>query len=133
MKTVRDLTSTERIELVRAYKNDPRHHFRVRCKGILLSDEKLSVKEIANRLEKKKDTIYNWINQFDKSGILGLENRPGQGNFSVFKKMTSDQIDYVDKAVQNEPQNLDKVSGELSKHFDLSISKTMLISFLKKT
>jgi len=120
------------LKLVRAYKNDPRHHFRVRCKGILLSDEKLSAKEIANRHEKKKDTIYNWISQVDKYSISGLENRPGQGNFSVFKKMTSDQNDYVDKAVQNEPQNLDKVNGELSKHFDLSISETMLISFLKK-
>ena len=54
MKKVRDLTSTERIELVRAYKNDPRHHFRVRCKGILLSDDELSVKEIAKRLRRKK-------------------------------------------------------------------------------
>ena len=47
--------------------------------------------------------------------------------------MTPEQIDYVDKAVQNEPQDLYKVSGELSKYFDLAISKTMLISFLKKT
>lgn len=47
--------------------------------------------------------------------------------------MTSEQIDYVDKAVQNEPQDLEEVSRELSKHFDLTISKNMLISFLKKT
>lgn len=133
MKKVRDLTSTERIDLVRAYKNDPRHHFRVRCQGIILSDEGLSVREITERLNKKKDTIYNWINQYDKSGISGLENCFGQGNFSVFKKMTSEQIDYVDKAVQNEPQDLEEVSRELSKHFDLTISKNMLISFLKKT
>jgi len=132
MKRVNRLTKEEVQTLDYQYKNATAHHFRIRCKGILLSNEGLSVSEIANRLSKDVDTIYSWIKRYNSGGINNLQNRKGQGQKSTLGALTKGQISTLEKAVENEPQNLKKVSEKLSKAFDLSINKRMLIRFLKK-
>ena len=115
------------------YKNAAQHHYRIRCQIILLSHQNLSAPKIANRLEKDVDTIYNWINRYNESGLFGLQNRKGQGNKATLGNLTKKQIDILEKTVTDEPQNLNKVSEKLSKKFKLKINKRMLIRFLKKT
>jgi len=132
MKRVRTLTEKEVQELTYHYKNAPKHHFRMRCKGILLSNEGIRVSEIARRLDKDVDTIYSWINRYDSGGFPNLSNRKGQGQPATLGNLTKAQIKTLEKAVGNEPQNLNKVSEELSKTFGLKINKRMLIRFLKK-
>jgi len=133
MKQVKSLTEKEIAELTYGYKNSPKHHYRIRCQGILMSHEGLSVSEISKRLSKDVDTIYSWINRYNQGGLASLKNRKGQGRQATLGNLTKAQINTLEKAVANEPQNLNKVSEELSKEFDLSINKRMLIRFLKKT
>jgi len=133
MKRVHPLTDSDVESLEYQYKNAAQHHFRIRCQIILLSHQNLSAPKIANRLEKDVDTIYNWINRYNKSGLSGLHNSKGQGNKATLGNLTKKKIDILEKAVADEPQNLNKVSEKLSKRFNLKINKRMLIRFLKKT
>ena len=110
MKRVRPLTDTEVQSLEHQYKNALRHHFRTRCKTILLSHQNVSAPKIAERLEKDVDTIYNWINRYGESGLSGLHNRKGQGNRATLGDLTKKQIGALEKEVADEPQNLNKVS-----------------------
>lgn len=132
MKRVRPLTESEVQILEYQYKNGSKHHFRTRCQGILLSQEGLSVSKIAKRLKKDVDTIYSWINRYNQSGLLGLENQKGQGNKATLNDLSKRQIEILEKAVKDEPQNLNKVSEKLSKELNLDINKRKLIRYLKK-
>lgn len=132
MIQVHTLNDKEIQELTDGYKNGTKHHYRIRCKSILLSNEGLSVAEIAKDLNKKKDTIYTWLNWYESSGFLGLHNQEGQGRKAPLDSITKEQVDQVKKAVKLDPQNLNKVSASLSKLFGFAITKHMLIRFLKK-
>ena len=132
MKRVHKLSEEEIEKLTYEYKNAPKHHFRLRCQGILLSNEGFSVSEIGKRLGKDVDSIYSWISRYEQGGTPNLQNRKGQGQKATLGKLTEEQIVSLEDAVKNEPQNLNKVSEELSVKFDLKINKRMLIRFLKK-
>lgn len=132
MKRVKILIEKEIQELEYHYKNARAHHFRIRCQIVLLSNEGLKVSEIANRLKKDVDTIYHWINRYNSEGFKGLKNRKGQGLTATLSGLTKDQIATLEAAVEDEPQNLNKVSEKLSEKFGLKINKRMLIRFLKK-
>ena len=71
-------------------KNGLFHHFRLRCQGILLSNEGVSVSEIARRLNKDLDTIYSWINRYDSGGIFNLKNRKGQGQKATLSGLSKE-------------------------------------------
>jgi len=113
-------------------KHGKKHHFRMRCQIILLSNEGLSVSEISKRLKKDIDTVYGWLNRYELSGIPGLQNRVGQGAKATLGNLSSAQIKTLEKEVRIEPQNLKKVCEKLSKLFKLKISKGILIDYLKK-
>ena len=133
MRQVRPLKENELKELEYSYKSGDKHHFRIRCQGILLSNEGLSVAEIAFRLKKQKDTIYSWLNSYESQGINGLKNAKGQGVKARLDSITEEQLDSLKKAVKDEPQNLNKVGAFLSQLFGFKVTKLMLIRFLKKT
>lgn len=132
MRQVRPLKENELKELEYNYKNGDKHHFRLRCQGILLSNEGLSVTEIALRLKKQKDTIYSWLNSYESQGVNGLKNAKGQGVKARLDSLTEEQLDSLEKAVKDEPQNLNKVGAFLSQLFGFKVTKLMLIRFLKK-
>ena len=131
-RRVHPLTEEEYTELEKGYKEGKKHHFRIRCQGILLSNEGLSVPEIAFRLNKKKETIYGWLTKYEINGIQGLENQTGQGVKAKLDQISKAQIKIVEDAVADEPQNLNKVCIFLSKKLGFPITKWMLIRFLKK-
>lgn len=133
MRRVHELTEKEYEELENGYKNGEKHHFRVRCQAILLSNEGISAAEISNRLKKDKDTIYSLLNRYGADGINGLHNRPGQGKKATLANLSAEDEKTLKDAVDNEPQNLNKVSGYLSQKFGVSVSKWMLIQYLKKS
>lgn len=132
MRRVHKLTEKEYEALEKGYKNGEKHHFRVRCKAILLSNEDISVAEISNRLNKGKDAIYNLLNRYEADGIKGLRNRAGQGKKATLGNLSKEDEKALKEAVDNEPQNLNKVSGHLGREFGVNVSKWMLIQYLKK-
>ncbi len=96
MRKVRALTELEFQELEEGYKTGAKHHFRQRCKGIFLSHQGYSVAEISNLLGHGKDAIYNWLNNYDAKGIIGLQNKSGQGVKARLDSLSDeDQIDSI--------------------------------------
>ena len=132
MVQVHKLTKQEYDELGQGYKNGKKHHFRIRCQAILMSNDGLSVAEISRRLSKDKDTIYSWLSKYESMGIKGLHNKPGQGVKAVLDSLTAEQVKELEQAVEDEPQNLNKVCALLSQKFGFKITKLMLIRYLKK-
>ena len=132
MKKVHNLSEAEISSLEYEYKHAPKHHFRVRCRAILLSHDNYSVAEISRLLKKKKDTIYSWLNRYESQGVAGLKNLKGQGQKSVLSGLSQQQVDELEEAVEKNAQDLNKVSEQISQKFQLQISKRMLIAYIKK-
>jgi transposase len=132
MKRVHQLTGQECKDLEDGYKKGKKHHFRMRCHIILLSNNDIPVAEIARRLGKDKDTIYSMIERYRSQGIKGLENKRGQGRRAPLDSLTKKQAKDLKRAVDDEPQNLNKVASGLSADFGFEVTKLMLIRYLKK-
>lgn len=132
MRKVRTLTEQEIQELEKSYKTGAKHHFRQRCKGILLSHEGYSVAEISSSLGLGKDAIYSWLNKYDANGIIGLQNKPGQGVKALLDSLCDEDQKELEQTVAKSPQNLNQVGAWLSQRFDFKVTKYMLIRYLKK-
>ncbi len=73
------LTDLERETLKEAYKNHPKFHVRQRSHSLLLSDEEMKIKDIANLFKVRTRTIYTWMNRWERMGIVGIMLTPGRG------------------------------------------------------
>jgi len=132
MRKVRPLTDEEFQELEKSYKTGAKHHFRQRCKGTLLSHEGYSVAEISSLLNVGKDAIYSWLNNYDAKGIIGLQNKSGQGVKAPLDSLSDEDQKELEQTVAKSPQNLNQVGAWLSQRFDFKVTKYMLIRYLKK-
>lgn len=78
MRYMKDL-SQETIKILnRIYKLSKHHQVRKRAHCILLSDEKYSIAELMKIFKVSRNTIYNWFNNWESSGLVGLYNQGGQ-------------------------------------------------------
>lgn len=132
MRKIRSLLEQEIQALKKGYKAGVKHHFRQRCQGILLSHEGYSVAQIAKLLNHKKDTIYNWLNNYEALGIAGLQNKSGQGVKALLDNLTAKEQKELEETVAKSPQNLNQVGAWLSEKFGFRVTKYMLIRYLKK-
>lgn len=132
MRKIHSLSIQEIQALEKGYKTGAKHHFRQRCKGILLSHQGYSVAQIAEQLKHKKDTIYSWLNNYEAQGIAGLQNKPGQGVKALLDNLNAKEQKELEKAVAKSPQNLNQVGAWLSQKFGFKVTKYMLIRYLKK-
>jgi transposase len=60
-------------------KNGEKHHFRERCRAIALSNMGQKVPQIAFLLERRCETIRDWFDKWEQSGIWGLNIKSGRG------------------------------------------------------
>jgi transposase len=129
MKKVRQLSEAEILELNLGYKKGPNHPFRVRCQIVLLSNENMSCGQIANALNKNLKTVYNAIESYNSNGYKNLSNKTGQGRISNLDNLTEKQVKYLKEAVDDQPQNLNKVVAKLVKEFGFHISLLLKINY----
>ena len=73
------LTSEETVTLQEGMKNGTAHLFRKRCHCLILSSEGYQVRDLAQVLDVSSNTIYGWLNRWEKKGIVGLRDLPGKG------------------------------------------------------
>lgn len=132
MKKVRELSEAEISELTLGYKKGPNHAFRIRCQIVLLSHENMYCGQIANFLKKNLKTVYAAIENYNLGGYKALFNKVGQGRISHLDNLTETQVKYLKDAVDDQPQNLNKVVAKLVEKFGFHISKRMLIRYIKK-
>jgi len=86
MKKVEPLSEEEKATLIELKKNHPKYRERERAYGILLSDKGYSPNKISDIFDITSRMVYNWIDDYNKYGIMGLITEKGQGRKSNLKK-----------------------------------------------
>ena len=86
MKKVEEISESEKENLEEIKKYHPKYRERERASGILLSYRGYSPKEIGAIFEISDRMVYNWIDNFNKNGIIGLMTQKGQGRKPILKK-----------------------------------------------
>ncbi len=74
--------------------NQQSQYYQVRQRShcILLSYQKYKIAELIKIFQVSRNTIYNWLNNWEKSGLVGLYNRSGQGRKKIFNLAQQQKI-----------------------------------------
>ncbi len=128
MRFIRDLTWDTAKLLNRIYQQSVHYQVRQRAHCILLSYEGKTIAELIEIFQVSRNTIYNWMNDWEKHRLVGLYNRPGQGRKPTFNQAQKQQI----KAwVKQSPKDLKKVVARLQKEWGITVSKDTVKRVLK--
>jgi len=125
------LIEPELITLQEGYKNGSQFQFRNRCFCLILSNQGKSVSELTEFFEVSRITIYSWFDAWDKNGITGLMNKPGQGRKPILSLQNSNHIKQVKAAIKKNPQSVKSVVAELESKIGSQMHPETLKRFLK--
>jgi len=128
---IEKLTEAQKSALEKGYRTGKRHLYRRKCHCILLSYEKKTVTELATFFKVSQHSIYTWLNLWDNGGISALELQPGRGRPPKLKSTDEAQVKQIKTLVENEPQNLNRVVGQIKSEMNIDLSKKTLQRFLK--
>lgn len=128
------LSSKQREELERGYRNGKSHIFRQRCRIILLKSEGRFSKEIAEIVGiKSQIQINSWVRRYkegyESTGIQILHNHPGQGRKQKLDKVLDEAT--VRRRVTEDRQRLSKAKELLEIDLNRKFSLKTLKRFLK--
>lgn len=131
---IENLNDTEKSMLEEGWKNGKSHVFRNRCQGILMSHQGYDAKAISNLFSVRKRTVYEWLKNWKKSGIIGLITKPGQGRKPRLCIQNEEHIKVVEKAVLNAAENGINMADEILSKLEIKegFCNRTLRRFLKK-
>lgn len=127
-----NLTEKDQRSLTKGYKTGKSPVYQRRCHCILLSTQQYTVKDLANLFGVSINTIYDWFNRWEASGIEGLQLKSGRGRKRKLNIEDENHVKVVKKLVENDPQQLNRVVDQVKVELDIEISKKTLKRFLKK-
>jgi len=122
------LTSEETVTLQEGMKNGTAHLFRKRCHCLILSSEGYQVRDLAQVLDVSSNTIYGWLNRWEKKGIVGLRDLPGKGRKPI---LSLADFALVKQRVQQNAQQLRLARLELKEDLKRDFSEKTLRRYIK--
>lgn len=125
------LSEVELVTLQEGHKNSSNFQFRNRCQCLVFSHQGRTVPELAQFFEVSKITIYGWFKRWEKDGIVGLMNQPGQGRKAILSLQNPIHIKSVKAAVQKNAQSVKAMVAELEQSLDEKMSVQTVKRFLK--
>lgn len=125
------LSAAELVTLQEGHKNGSQFQFRNRCQCLLFSHQGKTVSELARFFEINPITIYGWFDRWQKSGIVGLMNRPGRGRKPILSLQNPTHIESVKTAVRKNAQSIKAMVAELESTLDTEMSVATVKRFLK--
>lgn len=125
------LTEVELKTLQEGHKNGSQFQFRNRCFCLILSSQGKSVTELMQFFEVSRITVYAWLDAWEKNGIVGLMNKPGQGRKSILSLQNPVHVKSVKAAIRKNPQSVKSVVAELESKIGSSMHPETLKRFLK--
>ena len=128
MRYVKGLTKDKIKLLKRIYKESKHYQVRQRSHCILLSDQKYKIVELIEIFKVNRNTIYNWLNNWDDFGLVGLYNRSGQGRKKLFNIHQQEKIKSWAKET---PKNLVIVQEKIKREWGIVASKDTIKRVLK--
>ncbi len=129
---IENLTVSQKSALEKGYTTGKSHLFRRKCHCILLSHERKPVGELSDFFGVSAISIYSWLNQWEAKGIEGLQLKAGRGRPRKLALEDKATLAKVKELVENEPQNLNRVVGQIQANLGIELSKKTLQRFLKK-
>lgn len=128
MRFIRDLTPETIKLLQRIYKQSAHYQVRERAHCILLSYQGKRIEELTEIFQVSRNTIYNWMNDWEEHRLVGLYNRPGRGRKPTF---TEEQKQQIKAWVKQSPKNLKKVIAEIKEEWEITVSKDTVKRVIK--
>lgn len=129
MRYVREVTDSELVTLEFAYKNHASARVRTRAHIIILSSKGYQLQAIADICEITRQTVSAVINRWEKSGIIGLYDRPRPGKP---RSLTSDDEDFIHDLSEQEPRSVNKIIAVLEDLRGKKVSRSTVKRVLKK-
>ena len=128
MRYIKGLTKETIKLLERIYKQSKYYQVRQRSHCILLSHDKYRISELMEIFKVSRNTIYNWLNNWDDFGVVGLYNRSGQGRKKLFDEA---QQKTIKNWVKETPKNLRIVQEKIKKEWNIVASLDTIKRVLK--
>ena len=120
------MTEAQKSALEKGYRTGKSHLFRRKCQCILLSSGGKSIPELCDFFQVSGTSIYKWLNLWETQGIKGLQLKPGRGRPPKLKETDKNQVKKIKVLVENEPQNLNRVVGQIKTDLGIDLSKKTL-------
>jgi transposase len=140
MKTQQDykLKASEKAIIERAIKYDKRGQVRRRALALQLLDQGYGPSEVAKQVGVSRRSIYNWSEQFQAQGLVGLVDRPGRGRKRKANELYRQQLE---AALAQEPRaygygfgiwTLNRLRRHLFEQTGINLSRNRLRALLKE-
>lgn len=130
-KYVEKLTEEQKSSLEKGYRQGKSPLFRRKCHCILLNDRGKDATELSDFFQVRRQSILNWLNAWEKSGLEELKLKPGRGRKPKLKKDNAEHVEIIKTLIENEPKNLFRVTAQIEAELDIQVSKKTLKRFLK--
>jgi transposase len=95
---IKTLSETDILAVSEGIKFGKTHHFRERCRAIELSHRGEKISQIAYLLGKRSETIRDWFNDWESSGLCGLNIKPGRGLKPILNRKSEELIAEIKKS-----------------------------------
>lgn len=125
---IKNLTESQIEELELGYKYGENNLFRSHCQAIILSSQGHSVQELMKIFQCRKNTIYDWFNNYESQGIQGLRIKKGRGRKA---KLQEENTALVKEKIEENRQKLALAKAEIEKELNKKLSQSTLKRFLK--
>lgn len=131
LRYIKALTESQREELEEGYRHGKNANVRMHCHAILLSSEGKSVPELMTIFGVRKNTVYDWFNNWEKDGIKGLEIKPGRGRKSKIPSESKVVKDLIKSEIAKNRKKLSLVKAEIERELGIHLHDQTLRRFLK--
>lgn len=128
MRHIKGLTRETLKMLDRIYKQSKYYQVRQRAHCIQLTSKGYKISELMKIFKVSRNTIYNWLNSWESSNLVGLYNQPGRGRKKTFNSVQEQQIKDWVKAT---PKSLEKVPEKIQKQWQIKVSKKTIKRVIK--
>jgi len=92
-RTLSDIPKEQKITIQEMFQNHPEKRLRERALMVILSSKGFNVKQIADILECRENTVSKWLNAYEEHGFLGLYDQPIPGRPPKLSKEEEKQIE----------------------------------------
>lgn len=123
-----ELSEAEKTTLREGEKNGKAATFRQRCQCLRLSSEGYQVKELAQVFRVSEICVYSWFKRWERSGIVGLRDKPGRGRKPILQAA---DLARIKEKVQENAQRLKVARAILKEDLGREFSTKTLKRFLK--
>ena len=120
MILLREINDLSAKLLNRIYRQSRHHQVRQRAHCLLLINQgQKKFKELMETFDVSYRTIYNWINNWDSEGMVGLYDKSGRGRKQTFSIEQKEQIKFW---TEEDPRQLKKVVAKIKEEWGIETS-----------